>query len=186
MIAREMQCFVHFFPLMYGDRIPEDNEFWLFFLDLLEIIDVLLSISIDKYALDRLKYLIGKHHMNYVRLFEDTLKPKHHFMLHYPKIIALCGPPRKYWCYLFETKHKAFKTYCRNVNSRKNIALTISRKYQLQFAQRMITPKESFVSVTHNHRTYTMHEAMVRDYCMANLIPNSKCYTQCIYRGKRF
>lgn len=31
MTAREMMCFVHFFPLIYGNRVPEDNEVWLFF-----------------------------------------------------------------------------------------------------------------------------------------------------------
>lgn len=157
-----------------------------FFLDFLEIIDILLSHSIDKYALERLTKLITNHHKNYIHLFEDTLKPKHHLMLHYPRIIALCGPPRKYWCYLFEAKHKSFKTYCRNVNSRKNIALTISIKYQLQFAQQLIMPKESFLSLKQLHRTCTMHEAMVHDYCTANRFPHFTCYIKCVYRGKKF
>ncbi|XP_022164770.1 uncharacterized protein LOC111029861, partial [Myzus persicae] len=46
MSAREMMTFTHFFPLMVGDLVPENDEVWLFFMNLLQIIDILLSYSI--------------------------------------------------------------------------------------------------------------------------------------------
>jgi len=40
MSAREVMTFVHFLPLMIGDLIPENDEFWALFLILLQIIDI--------------------------------------------------------------------------------------------------------------------------------------------------
>jgi hypothetical protein len=42
MSAREMQIFIHFFPLIIGDMVPENNEVWLFLLYFVEIIDLIL------------------------------------------------------------------------------------------------------------------------------------------------
>jgi len=49
----------------------------------------------------------------YTHFFNDTLKPKHHFLIHYPSIIEQSGPPRNYWCFRFEGKHKELKIYAR-------------------------------------------------------------------------
>lgn len=38
MTAREMMTFVNLFPLIVGDLVPEDDELWLFLLNLLDII----------------------------------------------------------------------------------------------------------------------------------------------------
>lgn len=65
----------------------------------------------------------------YVRLFNDSLKPKHHFLIHYPTIIEYSGPPRHFWCFRYE-----IKMYARATSSRKNITLTLAKKYQYKFA----------------------------------------------------
>lgn len=43
MSAREVMTFVHFFPLMVGDLISENDEVWNFVIILLKIVDLLLS-----------------------------------------------------------------------------------------------------------------------------------------------
>lgn len=48
MTAREMMCFVSLFPLMVGDMVPQDDEVWLLFLNLLEIIKILTSFDIPR------------------------------------------------------------------------------------------------------------------------------------------
>lgn len=87
MTAREMMTFISLFPLMVGDFVPKDDEVWLFMLDFLQIIDILLSYDIPRDLAERLKYLIKRHHSQYIYLFNDTFKPKHHLMLHYFNVI---------------------------------------------------------------------------------------------------
>lgn len=97
MSAREMMCFLNFVPLMIGDLVPDDDNVWLFLLKFIEIIDILLSFNISERMLDRLQMLIFYHHRDYVLLFGDTLKLKHHLMLHYRTVIKMSGAPRNFW-----------------------------------------------------------------------------------------
>lgn len=83
MSARQIMCFVHFFPLMIGDLIPEDDEVWIFFLNFLEIIEILLSHELSQQSsIPRLKFLINKLNSNYILYFNNTLKLKHHILTH--------------------------------------------------------------------------------------------------------
>lgn len=186
MTAREMMTFIHLFPLMVGDLVPEDDDVWLFLLDLIEIINILLSYEISDGLGERLKLLIKKHHENYVRFFGDSLKPKHHLMLHYFLVIMQSGPPRFYWSYRFEAKHKEFKTYAHSITSRKNICVSIARKYQLKFASYLMEPEAPLYTVQSNHMIKTHHEYLINDFRESNQInsDNFRCYSQCFYNSK--
>jgi len=67
---------------MIGDLVPENDEVWLFFLNILQIIDILLSYSISKQKIINLKNLIQNRNRQYVLLFHNSLKPKHHILIH--------------------------------------------------------------------------------------------------------
>lgn len=88
-----MMTFVFYFSLMVGDLIPEDDTIWIFFLNFLEIIEILLSSQFSNGSILHLQRLIEKHNSEYVSLFKDTLKPKHHLLVHYPTVIKNSGPP---------------------------------------------------------------------------------------------
>lgn len=144
MSARQMMSFVHFFPLMIGDLIPDDDEVWLFFLNFLEIIEILLSHELtQKSSVPRLKFLINKHNSDYILYFKDNLKPKHHILTHYPSIILKSGPPRHFWCFQYEAKHKELKMYARAITSRKNICLTLAKKYTFKFAHFLLNKQNN-------------------------------------------
>lgn len=134
MSASEMMSFVHLLPMMVGDMIPIGDPVWYFFCKLLEIIDLVLSPEFTAETISRLKSSIEEHHKLYISLFEDTLNPKFHFLLHYPKIIEMSGPPKYFWCFRYEAKHREAKMYAHIITSRKNIPLTLSKKYLLKFA----------------------------------------------------
>lgn len=59
MSAREMMSFIHFFTIMVGDLIPEDDEVWKFFLTLLKLIDLLLSYNFTEGKIMDLKQCVG-------------------------------------------------------------------------------------------------------------------------------
>jgi len=56
MSAKEMQTFVYFFPLLVGDLVPEDDETWKFFINLIQIIDSLLLSTSDIQILFKLLF----------------------------------------------------------------------------------------------------------------------------------
>lgn len=183
MTAREMMCFVHLFPLMIGDLIPEDDEVWLFMLGLLEIIDILLSFEISRDLVERLRFLITKHHEEYVQLFNDTLKPKHHLLLHYCSVILQSGPPRNFWSFRFEAKHKEFKTYARSITSRKNIGVSLAKKFQLKFAYFLMQADIPVFTIQSEHALITKHMDLIEAFSGGR---RYHCFSMCNYKSKKY
>lgn len=134
MTASEIWSFVHFLPLMIGDLIPHTNEHWKLLCLMLKVVDGCLLSKYSPENLTKLENDIAEHHELYVRLYGKTLKPKHHFMCHYPTAIKRCGPLKYLWCMRLEAEHKNIKNYCKNITSRNNIALSCCKKACLQFS----------------------------------------------------
>lgn len=188
MTAREMMCFLRLFTLMVGDLVPEDDEVWLLYLNLLDIMDIIESFEISLELAERLRLLITNHHKDYIRLFNDSLKPKHHLMLHYYDVILQSGPPRHYWSFRFEAEHKRFKTYAGNITSRKNICVSLAKKFQLMFANYLMEPLRSTYVLKECHRIQTRHSELIENFCRRFKINSNhiQCYTKCTYRSKKY
>lgn len=84
MSASEMMTFVNYFTLMVGDLVPDDDEVWQFVLNLIEIIDILLCFEITTDLIDLLQLKFQEHNREYMRLFNNNLKHKHHNLIYYP------------------------------------------------------------------------------------------------------
>lgn len=134
MSAKEVLTFTIYLPLMIGDLIPPDDEVWSFLLILIEIIDLLMSFEVGDCLISTLKNKIETHNRQYVALFNDHLKPKFHILTHYPTVIQNYGPVRKFWSFQFESKHKNFKLYSHAITSRRNICLSLAKKFQFDLA----------------------------------------------------
>lgn len=145
MSAREMLTFAQLLPLMVGDMVPLKDDVWNFLLNLLEIINIVLCFEISDESISTLRSKIKTHNEQYLQLFQDKLKPKFHIITHYPTILQKSGPLRKYWCFKYEAKHKSFKLYAHAITSRKNICLTLAKKFQLKFANRILNFKYNTV-----------------------------------------
>lgn len=55
MSARVLQTFIYFFTLMIGDIVPENNDIWIFLLNFIEILDLILSPDFDDKDIIRLE-----------------------------------------------------------------------------------------------------------------------------------
>jgi len=186
MTAREMMTFVHFFSLMIGDLIPDDDPVWMFFLHFSEIITILLSYQIKESSIIRLEQLIKYHNLNYILLFQDTLKHKHHILLHYPSIIRKSGPPKHFWCFRFEAKHKDLKTYARNISSRKNITLSLAKKYQYSFAFNILNNNNNKnIEINEIHKI-SCNNTTFLDRIFGSPSKNLLSYSQVKYKGTKF
>lgn len=150
MSAREMMTFIMYFPIMIGDLVPSDDIVWKFLINFIEIVDILLCFEVDECSILILENKIKTHNSDYITLFNDTLKPKFHNLTHYPNIIRQSGPLRKIWCFNFEQKHKQFKVYSHCITSRKNICLTLAKKYELKFAFQLLKGTNFVNTLTSN------------------------------------
>lgn len=136
MSSSEMFCLLRNFRFYVGNEVPENHEGWLLYLKILEITEIIMSSSITNDLLILLDTLISEHHEMYLRLLKMDLKPKHHFMVHYSRIIRTAGPPRFFSSIRFEAKHKEYKA---NVVNRKNIPMSLSIRNQLKFCHRVLS-----------------------------------------------
>ena len=75
-------------PLVIGDFVPEDDERWLNYLLMMDIVDLLFCPTISEDNAVYLAALINDHHERFTTLYPDNnILPKMHFMIHMPRLI---------------------------------------------------------------------------------------------------
>lgn len=128
-------------PLLIGDVVPENDDAWCLILELKDIVELLASSSFTEESLCYLEGKIREHRKLLQVVFPGLrLKPKHHFVEHYPHLIRCFGPLVDFWTIRFEAKHSFFKKVVRDVNNFKNIVLTLSLRHQLMLAYYLDVP----------------------------------------------
>jgi hypothetical protein len=170
MSASEMLTFVHFLPIMVGDLIPHDDV-WEFLLLLVKLIDLVLSHSFSEEKLLVLERTVHLHNSLYVSLFNQTLKPKHHHLLHYCRVIRFAGPVKYLWCMRFESKHKEISLYCQVVNSRINISWSVAIKACFKYAYSQLYHSDFDLP------EYDFSSEKIQDTLYFNQIQNNHVFT---------
>ncbi|XP_067633254.1 uncharacterized protein [Eurosta solidaginis] len=133
--GREMLTFAHFFTLIIGDVVERDDIVWKFVLNLIELLDLLLLSEYTSLDMINLKSHIQTHNRDYPIIFYDTLKPKHHLLIHYCRVLEHSGPLKLLWTLPFESKHRQLKEYAKNITSRKNLTLSLAIKFAIVFSE---------------------------------------------------
>lgn len=146
MSASEIGCFIHFLPLIIGDLIPIGNKNWELLITLLQILDFLLKPTYNYDELSHFQQLIKKTSQIYTKLY-GTLKPKHHFLVHYATAIKKCGPLKYMWSMRFEAKHKESKMYLNNITSRVNPSRSLAIKSAIKFSSFLLDHESSLEPV---------------------------------------
>ena len=87
-IAAQMWLFARVIPFLFGEDVPAEDENWSNYVQLLEIVDLLMAPEITKDEAAELSVLIREHHIKFVQLYSNSsMLPKHHFMIHMPRLI---------------------------------------------------------------------------------------------------
>lgn len=120
-----------FLGVLIGEWISYQNQKWQVFLLLKEISEIVLNDSVNENLVKHLQTLITEHHTLFLKVYDKPLRPKHHFMLHYPEIMRKIGPLTQVWSMRCEAKHKELKQIAKSTTSRKNICQTIMQRYIL-------------------------------------------------------
>lgn len=142
----EMRNFVLTFSMLVSDRIPFDDEIWQYYLVLRRIYDLVYARRIQKSASDLISSLLREHNSMYIRLFRDTLKPKHHIAEHHSPLVLLESGPFFYFSSnKYESKHSDPKKAAVATKSRHNVLTTLMLKEQLKICYRLIR-KEGLVN----------------------------------------
>ncbi|XP_070515347.1 uncharacterized protein [Cardiocondyla obscurior] len=87
--SSQMFTLVRYFALIVGLYIPENHSVWNFFLLLRRITDRLINRRVYFDSCDALAYDLEEFNRQYLKLFNNTLKPKFHFMIHYPRLMKM-------------------------------------------------------------------------------------------------
>ena len=191
MTARETITFINYLPLMIGDLIPENDKMWDLLIVLIKIIDVVMLPNITEIQINSLKHLVSKHNSLYMQLFNEPLKPKFHFLLHYPSAIRKCGPLKNLWCMRFEGLHKQFKNPAKATNSRVNISFTLAVKAGLKFSNTLVTEKffETDLIFDEKHITLCNLQLMYKEIIRNSIdldLSQARCTQTLKFRGKTY
>lgn len=127
-------CFLRLLPLFVGDKIvnPTENEVWQLVLLLRQIVELICAPAISTDQVAYLQVLIDEYiHFRRVTFPDFPLKPKHHYICHYPELIVHFGPLIRLWTLRFESKHSYFKECARKLHNFKNLCATLAERHQL-------------------------------------------------------
>lgn len=177
-----MLAFIHHLPLIIGDLVPNNNKYWSLLVYLIKIIDLVMTNEIKESQLNILQELISAHNSLYIELFESTLKPKFHFLEHYPSAIRKCGPLKNLWCMRMEAFHKPNKMTAKATNSRVNIPYTVAIKACLKFSYSLANQNFFAQDFCFEERDFYICDKIIS----INGENLSNCYHKLTFRGKLY
>ena len=79
-----MWCLASFLPLIIGDMILEDNDHWVNFLILLDIVDYVFAPATTSEKIAHVAVLVEDFLTEFSRLYDRPLIPKMHYLVHLP------------------------------------------------------------------------------------------------------
>lgn len=139
--AVEMWTLAYVLPFVVHDLVEYDCPFFRNYLTLLEITCIIFGYEISLGMIDVLADLITEYLNGFTEQYgADTLIPKQHFLIHYPRLILYFGPLCTYMSLRPEANHQVFKRITQGMRNYKNLPLTLSVRYQLRQAHDLLNP----------------------------------------------
>ena len=129
--AAQCHNLVRLLPYFVGKFIPGSDEYWNCFIMFANVLDYILAPALHHGHIRHMEDLISDFLMAYKAL-NDTIhiKPKGHFLIHYPTQYKLFGPLIHYSTLRFESKHSNLKNVFSNCKNFRNPCLTIATRHQ--------------------------------------------------------
>lgn len=97
--AMQSIIFIQHIPFLFPELVSDERMkiYWYTVRDLICITKICLLRVINEKDLQDLEAYIESYLQGFLQHFEGYLKPKQHFLIHYPRIIRNCGPPTTMW-----------------------------------------------------------------------------------------
>ena len=139
--GHENSTLIRLLPLMVGSNVPEGDDTWAILMDLKEIVQMVLSTSFTEESIQYMQSKISDHRQALQAMFPDfRLKPKHHYIEHYPELTKCYGPLVHLWTMRFEGKHSFFKKVIHDTQNFKNVLKTLATRHQYMMAYHLSAP----------------------------------------------
>ncbi len=132
--CHENWTIIRLLPLILHNKVPEDDEFFEMLLYLKDIVEIAFAPVVDEGVLSVFDDLIQNHKKLFLNISGLKLKPKHHYLEHYPELMRCFGPLVNCNTMRDEAKHKSLKRVAKNIMNFMNISKSISVRHQLQDA----------------------------------------------------
>ncbi|KAL2078046.1 hypothetical protein ACEWY4_025731 [Coilia grayii] len=130
--GHENHALLRLLPILIGHNIPEGDMFWEILMALKDVVDLAVSHKFTEETLQYMSCKISEHRQILQEVFPNLmLRPKHHFLEHYPHLIRCFGPLVHLWTMRFEGKHRVFKKIIHESNNFKNVLKTCAERHQL-------------------------------------------------------
>lgn len=127
------QCLnlVKLLPLMISSYIPTDCKYWSCYISFLNCLDYILAPSLSHGQIEYMSDLITEFLHSYSTLSEDiNIKPKDHYMIHFPTQYRYFGPLINQSTIRYEGKHSNLKSLFGNCKNFRNPCLSIAKRHQ--------------------------------------------------------
>lgn len=177
-------------PFVFEPLDLNKNVVWKMILTLRKIVLIVLSFKMSVGQVAYLKDLIFNHFSDRQEvLSNETLKPKHHFLLHYPQLILQFGPLRHLWTMRFENKHQYFKRAVKHTSNFKNVLFSLCHKHQL--LQALNSSEESLYSnlvISDDAQLYSENDfpRNIVDVLKLEKIENCFIASNAVFRGTKY
>ena len=175
--AAEMLTLMRFLGIIIGDVIPPSDNRWNLYKYCRQILDILMSPRVVRGHAALLKNLIENLNKLYLEIY-GKLKPKFHFLVHYPRIMMLNGPIIKFWSMRFESYHQIVKSNANTSSNTINLLKTIATKQalklceiihclkfdsQIKFSKQKRQEKKAYFQDKKQNEIYTTYERVETD-----------------------
>lgn len=173
-------------PLALYDRIKNPyDEVWKLFLLLREMCCIVSSPALSFSQIAIFSNIISDYIHLRTTCFTDPVKPKHDFIMHYPKLLYEFGPLNHVWTLRFESKHSYFKSIVESLRNFKKIHMTLAEKHELLQAslerqyQIIVESKDAIPYIASQYETEI--SSLITDYISSNskgiyITCREKCY----------
>ena len=134
--AMQNWCLLRFMPLIVCEvlnvDIDDSDSVFNMLLLLHEIVEIVVAQAIDEANIASLSVLVECYLTERSKCFpNERVRPKHHYLTHYPELIQKFGPLIHVWGMRFESKHAYFKQCVRTSKNFINVAGMLAEKHQL-------------------------------------------------------
>ena len=187
--AGEMSTLIRLYPIMFGHFIPEKDPVYLSVLQFLHVVELICAPSFLPGEVEYMRSEIADMLEGYISSVPDVhLKPKGHFLTHYPSQILELGPPVDHNTIRFEGKHNFFKEVYRRTNNRINLCKTLATRHQyymyLQYRKvDQDTPHLTFIEETPTILLDAMVRRKVEELGGPSIVSQGQSIT---YEGQKY
>lgn len=143
----QIMCLLQNVPFIFHEFHDHSQliEVWNCLISLIRISQIVYSGNLTEKDIVELEKLIELHLTLYQKCFHAHLKPKHHFLLHYARIIRTMGPIKFLSTIRFESKHQQLKKLINKSRNFINITKTMAQKHQAQMQFKTNTYTDAIV-----------------------------------------